>query len=79
VNIAKFPAIGITRPRQSYAVDSAEGYQIGNARGDDSQADEPGKGCACYVRVLKAEEAKNDPGWPTRRRNRPETERVKRK
>ena len=43
-----------------YAVDSAEGYQIGNARGDDSQADEPGEGGACHIRVLEPEEADED-------------------
>jgi len=36
---------------------------LGHTCGDDTQADEPGKGCACHVRVLKAEEAKDDPGY----------------
>ncbi len=45
-----------------YAVDAAEGYQIGNARGDDSQADEPGEGSACHIRVLESEEAEDGSG-----------------
>lgn len=43
-------------------VDSTESHKVGNAGGDDAQADNPGKGGSSDIRILESEESEYGSG-----------------